>query len=168
MKEKTKRIALAGMLTALAMIFSYIEAVIPFSVGIAGVKLGLANLVVLSGLYVLPARDVFTVSITRILLSSLLFGNLMALAYSLAGGVVSFFVMFFLVKHQVLSPVGVSTAGGIAHNTAQILVAYAVLQSAGIFFYLPVLLISGILAGIVVGAVSRRLIPVWKNILKGR
>lgn len=87
MKGSTaKRVALAGMLTALAMIFSYIEAIMPFSIGIYGVKLGLANLVVLSGLYYLPHRDVFLVSITRIFLSTLLFGNIMALAYSLAGG----------------------------------------------------------------------------------
>ena len=109
----TKRVALAGMLTALAMIFSYIEAIMPFSIGIYGVKLGLANLVVLSGLYYLPHRDVFLVSVTRIFLSTLLFGNIMALAYSLAGGILSFLVMSGLQKKDIMSMAGVSTAGGI-------------------------------------------------------
>ena len=117
----TKRVALAGMLTALAMIFSYIEAIMPFSIGIYGVKLGLANLVVLSGLYYLPHRDVFLVSVTRIFLSTLLFGNIMALAYSLAGGILSFLVMSGLQKKDIMSMAGVSTAGGICHNIGQVI-----------------------------------------------
>lgn len=163
MKEISKRTAFAGMLTALAMIFSYIEVLIPFSVGIWGIKLGLANLVVLSGLYFLPHREVLVVSMTRIFLSALLFGNIMALAYSLAGGLLSFAVMSGLQKKNVLSMTGVSVAGGICHNIGQIMVACFVLQSRGVFMYLPVLMISGIAAGLVIGLVSGRILPVLRK-----
>lgn len=161
----TKRVALAGMLTALAMIFSYIEAIMPFSIGIYGIKLGLANLVVLSGLYYLPHRDVFLVSVTRIFLSTLLFGNIMALAYSLAGGILSFLVMSGLQKKDIMSMAGVSTAGGICHNIGQVIVAAVILQSKGVFLYLPVLMISGIAAGLVIGLAAGKIMPV---LMKGK
>jgi heptaprenyl diphosphate synthase len=163
MKEISKRTALAGMLTALAMVFSYIEVLLPFSIGIWGIKLGLANLVVLSGLYFLPHRDVFIVSMTRIFLTTLLFGNIMALAYSLAGGVFSFLVMSWLQKRRLLSMAGVSIAGGICHNIGQIMAAYLILQSEGVFLYLPVLMISGIAAGMIIGVTAGKILPVFKG-----
>lgn len=159
----TQRIALAGMLTAVSMIFSYIEAIIPFSVGIWGIKLGLANLIVLSGLYLLPHRDVFLISITRILLSTFLFGNIMALGYSLAGGALSFGVMSWLQRKKLLSVVAISVAGGVCHNIGQIFVAYLFLESSGVFMYLPVLMVSGIVSGLVIGIVSDRLLHIWKK-----
>ena len=89
-----RRVALDGILVALAMLFSYIETFIPFNFGVPGIKLGLANLIVLLGLTFLPALDVLLISVVRILLSSLLFGNVMSLWYSLAGGLLSFVAMY--------------------------------------------------------------------------
>ena len=98
-----KRIAYLGMLTALAMIMSYVESLIPIGLGIPGIKIGLANLVVLTGLYYLKPQEVILVSVTRILLIGLLFGNGVSVIYSLAGGVVSFFVMLFIKKTGTIS-----------------------------------------------------------------
>ena len=107
-----RRVALDGILVALAMIFSYIETFIPFNFGVPGIKLGLANLVVLLGLTFLPAVDVLLISVVRIVLSSLLFGNVMSLWYSLAGGLLSFLCMWLLTRREGYSIIGISMAGG--------------------------------------------------------
>ena len=106
------RVALSSVMTTLALIFSYVEALIPFNFGIPGIKLGLSNLVILIALYRLGAGYAFTINMIRILLSGLLFGGVSAMLYSLAGGLLSFAVMFLLIKTKLFSPVGVSMAGG--------------------------------------------------------
>ena len=147
------------MLVALALVLSFLESMLPAFVAIPGVKLGLTNLVVMVALYMMGPGDAFMINIARIILVGLSFGNGYSMIYSLFGGVFSFLVMFFLFvisknKTAVFSPVGVGAAGGVAHNLGQILVAYLVLKSGGVAFYLPVLIISGLLAGTVIGAVS--------------
>ena len=153
-----KKVAYAGMLVALAMIFSYVEALIPINFGIPGIKLGLANLVVLSGLYRMKPGEIFLVSIARILLVGFLFGNGMSIIYSLAGGTLSFLIMFILIRTEGFSPAGVSVAGGVSHNIGQILVAAAVLQSAKLFYYLPVLILSGVITGFLMGILTGRVL----------
>ncbi len=151
-----KKVAYCGMLVALAMIFSYVEALIPFNFGVPGIKLGLANLVVLAGLYRMKAGEVLLVSVARILLIGFLFGNGMSILYSLAGGLLSFCVMLLLKKAGGFSIIGVSMAGGVCHNIGQILVAALVLRSVGIFYYLPVLIIAGIVTGALMGMITGR------------
>ena len=153
-----KKVAYAGMLVALAMVFSYVEALIPINFGIPGIKLGLANLVVLSGLYRMKPGEIFLVSAARILLVGFLFGNGVSIIYSLAGGVLSFVVMYILIRTGGFSPVGVSVAGGVSHNIGQILIAAAVLQSSKIFYYLPALIISGVVTGFLMGVLSVRVL----------
>lgn len=148
-----------GLLTALAMIFSYIEFLIPISLGIPGIKLGLANLVVVTALYVMRPHEAFLINIVRILLSGLLFGNSMSLIYSISGGVLSFFVMLALKKTNGFSVFGVSIGGGVAHNIGQILAAMLILENVMIAYYLPVLLIAGILTGLLIGFLASRIIP---------
>ena len=158
--------AFCGMLTALAMIFSYVEALIPVPLGIPGIKLGLANLVVLSGLYVLRPAEVFAVSLCRILLIGFLFGTGMSILYSLAGGVLSFLVMLLLLKAGLFSRVGISAAGGVCHNVGQLLAAALVLRSFAVFSYLPVLMVSGVLTGIAIGLLSDRLAYIFPHLKK--
>ena len=134
-KTVAKKVAYCGMLVALSMIFSYVEALIPISFGVPGIKLGLANLVVLSGLYRMKPAEILSVSVARILLIGFLFGNGMSIIYSLAGGLLSFLVMLLLKKTGGFSAIGVSIAGGVSHNIGQILVAAAVLKSSGVFYY---------------------------------
>ena len=151
------------MLTALAMIFSYVEALIPLSFGVPGIKLGLANLVVLTGLYRMRKGEILTVSVARILLVGFLFGNGMSILYSLSGGLLSFLVMLLLIKAGGFSVTGVSIAGGVSHNIGQILVAAAVLKSVRLFYYLPVLIVAGIVTGALMGILASRVLKMTET-----
>ncbi len=151
----TKRIAKTGLFVALAMIFSYIEALIPLNFGIPGVKLGIANIVVVAALYQLNIPEAAGISFLRILLMGILFGNIVSLAYSFSGGVLSFLGMVICKKLK-LSVIGVSIVGGVLHNVGQLTAAAFILQSAAITYYFPVLLVSGLVTGFLIGIVSYR------------
>ena len=150
----SKKIARYALLVALAMVLSWLESLIPLSVAVPGMKLGLTNLVVLFALYRMSATDALTISLVRVLLVSITFGNAYAFAYSLAGAVLSFVIMWSLKKSEKFSTVGVSVAGGVGHNLGQIMVAALVLETSGIFFYLPALMVSGTVAGVCIGIVG--------------
>ncbi len=149
-----KKAAYMGMLTALAFVFSYIESLIPITIGIPGVKLGLANLVVIVALYTIGAKEAFVLSAIRIFLAGFTFGNPANMVYSLAGGMLSRLVMAAMKKWKLFSVTGVSVLGGVSHNIGQILVAMLVVENAMLLYYLPVLLLSGTIAGIAVGVVA--------------
>lgn len=152
-----KRTAYCAMLTALAMIFGYVEALIPFNLGIPGVKLGLANLVIVVALYMLPVHQVFFIQLARIVLVSFLFGNLSMMIYSLAGGLLSLLVMSILKKTGGFSVTGVSIAGGVTHNIGQLIVAILVVQNKKIAYYASVLMIAGIITGGLIGMLAQRI-----------
>lgn len=152
----TKRVAYSAMLVALAMIFSYVEALIPFSFGIPGIKLGLANLVVVIGLFFLKPLQVFGILIARIVLTAFMFGNMSSLLYSLAGGMLSFCVMLLLKKCKGFSIIGISMAGGVSHNVGQLVVAAWVVENLHVFYYMPVLLVVGLITGMLIGTVGQR------------
>ena len=142
------------MLLALAMILSYVEAIIPINIGVPGVKLGLPNIVTVIGLYSLGPVPTLIISVLRILLVSILFGNTMTLAYSLAGFALSFLCMLALIKIGGFHMTVVSITGGIMHNVGQLMAAVLLLHSDVLLFYLPVLMVAGVLAGAVIGIVS--------------
>ena len=147
---KTKKIALTAMCIALAMILSYVEAQLP-SLGIPGVKMGLANIAVIFALYRFGWKEAAAVSLVRVGMVSLLFGSLGALFYSMAGAVLRLAVMVLLRRLDRFSPVGVSVAGGVAHNAGQVLMAMVLLETQRLIWYLPVLVLSGLAGGILVG-----------------
>ena len=149
-----KKVARYGLLLALALVLSYAESLVPLSVAVPGVKLGLPNLVVLFALYRLGVKEAATLSLIRVVLVSTLFGNAYSLWYSLAGAALSLTVMILLKKTGLFGHLGVSVAGGVCHNLGQIAVAMLVLRSVAVAYYLPVLLISGIAAGVAIGAVG--------------
>ena len=151
---KHKNVALFGIFTALAMILSYIEALVPISVAVPGVKIGLANIVVMFALYKMGAKAAVSISLVRVVLVSILFGNLFLMVYSLAGAILSLGAMLCAIRIKKLSSVGVGVIGGVFHNIGQIVVAVFVLETAGLIYYLPILCISGTVAGILVGIVS--------------
>ncbi|EEC57092.1 heptaprenyl diphosphate synthase component I [[Bacteroides] pectinophilus ATCC 43243] len=155
MKKNSRLVAFCGIFTALAMIFSYVEMLLPISIGVPGAKLGLANIAVLVVLYVAGGRTAFCVDILRIVLTSILFGNMAAFIFSISGGMLSIIVMILLKKSGRFSMLGVSVAGGTAHNIGQIAAAAVVVGTAKIAYYLPVLLITGVITGIVNGCVAR-------------
>ena len=150
---KASKIAQYGLLTALALVLSYLESLIP-PLWVPGVKLGLPNLAVVFALYRLGWKDACAISLVRVVLVTLLFGNGAALAYSIAGAALSLSLMGLLKKTRKFSTVGVSVAGGVAHNAGQILVAMALLETARLAWYLPVLWVSGTIAGVLIGIVS--------------
>ena len=150
----TKRIARYGLLIALALILSYVESLLPVFVAVPGVKMGLPNIVIMFALYSLGVKDAAIISQIRVVLAGALFGSVFSMLYSAAGAVLSLAVMAVLLKTKRFSPVGVSVAGGVAHNAGQIIVAILVTETAQLIYYLPVLCISGIAAGILIGVVS--------------
>ena len=148
------RAAFYGLLIALAFVMSYLENLLPLPIPVPGVKLGLANLVSMAALYLVGARGAFGVSLVRILLAGLTFNGLSMMFYSLCGGILSLTVMCLLKKSGMFSIIGVSVAGGAAHNIGQLAAAAWMTGTAGVFSYLPVLLIAGSLAGVAVGAAA--------------
>lgn len=155
--NKTKRLVLLAMLTAVAMILSYVESLLP-SVGIPGVKMGLANIAVIFALFRFGWKEAAALSLVRVVLVSLLFGSVGAMLYSLAGAVLSLAVMALLRRIDRFSTVGISVAGGVAHNAGQILMAMLILQTKQLLSYLPVLAVSGIAGGVLTGLAAALLI----------
>lgn len=151
---RTKRTAKLGLLIALAFVFSYIECLIPVHIGVPGAKLGLANLVVLVALYTLGAREAFVLSVVRIVLVGFTFANTASMLYSMAGGLLSYLAMLVAKKTKLFSITGVSVIGGVFHNVGQIGVAMLVLETQSLIFYLPVLLLAGIVSGVIIGVLG--------------
>ena len=156
------RVAYFGVFTALALIFSYI---VPISFGIPGVKLGLANLIIVIALYKIPLREVYVLSIVRVLLSGVLFGNYFSIAYSLAGGLLSLTVMALLKKAGGFSVIGISIAGGVCHNIGQLVVAMIVVETFAMSYYMPVLLVAGLITGFLIGVVADQVLRRISNIM---
>lgn len=154
----TKKLATLSVTVAVAMILSFVESRIPAFVAIPGVKVGLANIAVIFALYKFGWREAAVVSLIRVFLVSLLFGSTVSLAYSIAGAILSLAVMMLLKSLRLFTEVAVSVVGGITHNIGQILVAFLLLESDVVFYYLPFLLISGIIAGVAVGIASALLV----------
>lgn len=148
---KTKRLTLLGLLCAVAMILSYIESLVPPFIPVPGIKLGLPNIIIIFVLYKFGAKPAFTLTVLRVLLVSLLFGNVLTLAYSIAGATISLALMAFLKRIDLFSEVGVSIVGGISHNAAQIAVACILMDTSQIAYYLPPLIISGVVTGAAIG-----------------
>lgn len=147
-----------GVFLALALICSYVESLIPISFGIPGVKLGLTNIVVVLMLYCIGAKEALAVSVCRIVLAGFLFGNLFSILYSLAGGLLSFFIMWAVKRTGKLGILPVSVCGGIFHNIGQLAVAALVVENYNVFYYLPVLLLAGAATGLAIGVVAQELI----------
>ena len=146
-----KKTAYLGVMLALALICSYVEVLIPFSIGIPGIKLGLANIVIVFALYSLGTKEAYIISIARVLISGFMFGNVMAIAYSFAGGMLSLTIMYLLKKTKLLSVISVSIAGGIAHNIGQIIIV----SNYSVMYYIPVLMIAGFITGTLIGIVAQ-------------
>lgn len=160
----SKKVATIGMMIALAFVLNYVETLIPVNIGIPGVKLGISNIVVIFSLYTLGSATAFFIAIIRIVLCGLTFGSISSMIYSLAGGLLSYFIMFLLKKTDRFSIYGVSVAGGISHNFGQIIMAIIILQTKLLIYYYPVLLLSGSIAGVLIGMISALLVKRLKSV----
>lgn len=152
MKQKT---AYLGLFAAVAIIFGYVESLIPIFAGIPGIKLGLANLSVLFILQKYGLKEAALVSGVRILVIGFLFGNMFSILYSLAGGALSLLAMTFILKKNGFSLIGVSVTGGVTHNIGQLIIAAFVVNSTSVLVYTPVLLVSGVITGVLIGILTQ-------------
>ncbi len=151
MKGNVRRIAFCGVFTALAMVFSYIESLIPIPVPIYGIKLGIANIAILAVIYAIGWKEAVIVNFLRILWTAILFGNMNSFLFSAAGGALSLLVMIACYKSRKFSILGVSIAGGAAHNIGQVAMAVWLMDSTAIIYYLPILLAAGVFTGAIIG-----------------
>ncbi len=155
MKSRTQNLTFLGIMTAVCMVLSFVEAMLPAVSAVApGIKMGLPNIFIIALLYSRGIKQAAAVSFVRIVLSALLFGNLMTFVYSLSGAALSLTVMLLLKKSRLFSTVGVSVSGGISHNLGQILAAVILLGTKEIAYYMIVLCVTGTLAGIFVGVAA--------------
>ena len=169
-EKKAITVALYGLLTALALVLSFVETLIPIPIPIPGVKLGLANLVTVVGLYLIGIPGTIAVTLVRIVLVGFSFGNPYSMIYGLSGSFLSLLVMAILKKTGRFSQISISVLGGIAHNIGQITFAAVIVQTSGVFYYLPFLIaagcIAGTLIGIVGGLITGRLLCAMRGIKK--
>ncbi len=155
MKNRVKKVSYIGLLSALALIMSYIEALLPpLSMTFPGIKVGLANIIIIYTLYRLDIMSAFTVSFIRLTLSALLFGNSITFVYSAAGALLSLSVMWLIKRLDFFSAIGVSILGGIFHNVGQITVAIIILENSMISYYFLPLFVSGTIAGVFIGILA--------------
>ena len=151
---KASKLSLLALSVSLAMILSFVESQIPAMVAIPGVKVGLANIVVVFALYKLGWKYAAVISLTRVFLVGLLFGNGISILYSFTGAIVSFAAMLLLKKAKVFSTMVVSVAGGVLHNLGQIAMACVIMGTDVLRYYAPFLILSGTLAGIAIGVLA--------------
>ncbi len=160
MKKKlsTKQLVTISALVAVAMILSYVESMIPAFVAVPGVKVGLSNIATVFALYTLGWPYAIGISVVRVFLSSLLFGNFVGMIYSLSGAALALVSMILLKKLDIFSTVGISVVGGVCHNIGQIIAACIVMETAAIAVYIIPLLFSGTIAGVVIGLIAGNLV----------
>lgn len=152
------KVAYLGVFLALALICSYVESLIPFYFGVPGVKLGLTNVVVVLMLYCVGTKEALIISVLRIVLAGFLFGSFFSIFYSMAGGILSFLIMYLLKKTGKFGVLPISISGGIFHNVGQLAVAAMVVENYNIFYYFPVLLIAGVVTGLLIGVAAQEMI----------
>lgn len=164
--KSVKRMVFLATMASSAIILHFIENMFPLPIALPGIKLGISNTVSLIALYIYGPVSAFIILIIRILMSAFLYSGLSGVIFSLAGGILSISVTILIwrFREKGFGIVGASTAAGVFHNIGQILAAYAVLRTDSVFYYLPVLILSGIITGIVTGILAGILVPRLNNI----
>lgn len=165
MNNRTKKIAYLGLMTAVALILSYVESLFPpLIAAVPGIKMGLPNIVIIFILYRFGLKEAAAVSAVRVFVVALLFGNMMSLAYSVSGATLSLILMALIKRIGKFSTVGVSVVGGVSHNLGQVLMAMRLLETAQIGYYMIVLAVSGTIAGVFIGLAGSAMLKYLKNV----
>ena len=151
----TRKIARFGLLASMALILGYFERFIPIAAGIPGIKLGLANTVLLYAVYLMDAKSAWLLMCVKVVLSGFLFSGVSGMLYSFAGGVLSLAAMLLLRRAKDISIVGVSAGGAVFHNIGQTAVACIMVQSGAVIGYLPVLMLSAVITGVLTGIAAK-------------
>lgn len=160
-----KKITWLGLLLSVSLILGYVEHLVPIYLGVPGAKLGLPNLAILLTIYFVGSKEGFMLNMTRIILSTFLFSNLYMMMYSLAGGIVSFCIMMLCKRTNHFSIIGVSIAGAVSHNVGQIMIALIVVNTVGVLYYIPMLLVMGMLTGFVIGFLLKQIMPHLEHLM---
>ena len=150
----TKKVSVIGLFTAMALLLSYIENMLPFRTGIPGIKLGIANLIIVIAFYFLPFGEVLSISLLRVFFRSV---------FSLTGAIASFLAMYISYRRNSFSPTGISIIGGVTHNLAQLLISALLLNTPAFLWYSPVLLLSGTVTGLINGLIATKIIHTVKG-----
>ncbi len=158
----SRKIAYISLLSALSIIFGYIESLFPAFIAIPGIKLGISNIVILFALFFLDKPSVFLIVLVKVTVTALLFSGMNMFFYSISGGIFSFIAMSIFKRYN-FSIYGISMAGGVFHNLGQIITASIMLDTYSVIYYLPILLISGLLVGYIIGAVCNIIVSRFKN-----
>ncbi len=151
----SRKVAFYGIFAALAILMGYVEAMVQMPIPVPGIKLGLANVIVVIAMYFMGNKAAIGINVIRVLISALLFNGFSGFLYSLSGAAASFIVMVLAKKIKSSGIIGVSVLGGVTHNIAQIGVAAAVLNTPGLMYYVPVLLVAGVVTGVIIGIVAK-------------
>ncbi|MDD8049568.1 MAG: Gx transporter family protein [Thomasclavelia sp.] len=165
MQNRTKKIITCALLISVSLILSYIENILPMSYFVPGAKIGLANIVTLLTIYTLSPKESFIILITRIIIMGLVFTNAYMMIYSLVGGLLAYLVMFIMFKSNAFSIIIVSIGGATAHNIGQLLVASIFFSTTSFIYYLPYLLIIGVITGLIVGIINVLILNRFKVIV---
>lgn len=152
--KKTYRAATVGILVALAFVLAFLESLVPVFVTFPGVKLGIANIVTVFALCRLRTRDALFITLARVILAGFAFSGLFASLFALCGGLLSIFAMFLAKKSRWFGVTGISICGGVFHNVGQLVVALFVTETATLAYYLPILSLSGVISGALVGLLT--------------
>lgn len=165
MKEKKsiKKIAILAIFITLALVLSYVDSLIPLAIVVPGIKIGLANVVIILSLYTIGEKETIFISGIRVILSSLLFGTLVTFLYSMTGAILSFIVMVLLKKKTNLASITISIIGAVSHNLGQIIMAILIMNTKEIIYYLPILIITGVISGTLIGIFANLLIQFTKK-----
>jgi heptaprenyl diphosphate synthase len=166
--KDTRKMVILSVLISQALVLHVIERMIPVPIPVPGIKLGLANVISLFTIMIFGWKEALLVVFLRTMLGSFFGGGISSFLYSIAGGILSALVMAILYKYfsKVFSIVAISVVGAVFHNVGQILVASMVVSNANLFFYLPVLLIAGVITGIFIGLTVQMTMRPLKTILK--
>lgn len=158
--SKTQKIIFIALLVSQAIVLSFIERMIPLNFSIPGAKLGLANIITLTSLYLFSFKESLAIVILRTMITSFIVGSFSSFLYSISGGLLSFFVMYVLmqISFEKISPIGISIVGGVFHNLGQLLMAAFIIKNIRITYYLPFLMLTGVVTGCVVGITVRYLL----------
>jgi heptaprenyl diphosphate synthase len=153
-RERTRRIALCGLLIAMMLVLGFVESRIPINAGIPGIKLGLSNGVLIFAVYMLDIPTAWLLMVLKVMLSGLLFGGFNTIMYALAGGVLSMLAMTLLSKVRGMHPITVSMVGGVMHNVGQVALAMILLHTQQLLYYMAVLILVGLICGALTGIVA--------------
>lgn len=164
MKKETKKFAILSIMIGLSLVLSYVDSLIPIVVTIPGIKLGLANIATIYVLYRLGIKEAIIVSILRVFLSALLFGTVVTLSYSIVGATLSLVIMIVFKRISSLHMITISILGAVMHNMGQIGVAMFIMSTKEIIYYLPILVITGVISGIGVGLLAILVLKYTQNI----